>query len=173
MARLEDYITSRFPNIFDPATKIEIAAMALNEFMAPLYARPLLPDSPNPEDLLTLVTDCALDRLMGTPPSDRGASAGQRPADDDRLISTLFGEHLSHEQVRATLANAHKEHQTAEVLVVTEYITLFERHRRRPKLEEVAKELRSLEKYLHCTIDEAFVQTMLFKFVNRLPAEAE
>jgi hypothetical protein len=171
MARLEDYITSRFPKTFDSVTKTEIATAALNEFMAPLYARPLLPDSPNPEDLLTLVTNCALDRLQGAPPSDRGSSADEAPDGDERLISTLFGEHLGHKQVRATLANARKENQTAEVLVVTEYITLFERHRRRPKLEEVAKELRPLEKYLHRTVDEAFVQTMLFKFVNRLPAE--
>ncbi|MDQ4032326.1 MAG: hypothetical protein M3332_08685 [Actinomycetota bacterium] len=168
-----DYLEVRFANRFSQAEKNAIVIATLISFMAPLYARPLVKEVPNPGDLLHRVEDEALGRLAPSPSSNDVVGFRSRSVDqeDEALCAYLFSYHITVSDVKATLEFLVLKGEVFEYLAVTQYLDLanFERTRR-PLFWEVVDKLKPLERKLGIVIDEHVVQAVLLRFWNRLPS---
>ena len=168
-----DYLEARFVNRFRQREKNAIVMVTLIGFMAPLYARPLMKEVPNPGDLLHRVVDEALGRLADSPLSDDIVECGSRSVDqeDEVLCADLFSYHITVSDVKATLRSLVLKGDVLEYLAVTQYLDLADsEHTRRPLFWEVADKLKPLERKLGIAIDEHAVQAALCRFWNRLPS---
>ena len=168
-----DYLEARFVNRFSQREKNAIVMATLIGFMAPLYARPLMKEVPNPGDLLHRVADEALGRLARSPSSNDVVEFRSRSVDqeDEALCAGLFSYHITASDVKATLRSLVLKGDVLEYLAVTQYLDLADSERtRRPLFWEVADKLKPLERKLGTAIDEHAVQAALCRFWNRLPS---
>lgn len=143
-----------------------IVERCLLYFLTPLYTRHFLPETINPEDIVKMLANAALDHHL-----ERGGPSVEHiltsESDDDELVASVFGQEFVAQDYRNALRSLRLAGARVPYMVITHYMDMVARAGSRSvRYAEVADVLNATPKGFDAT--EASVSTAMIQFSIRL-----